>query len=99
MVYLQFATDDLKPKNQSLTKLHKKHDFTNVSQEAGREWVYNEQRSIFYDYIYSLYAQLTIDWQNSTGQMRKGKENNVKARKFMEYIWQFWTENSEFGLV
>lgn len=49
--------------------------------------------------IYSLYAQLTIDWQTSTGQMRTGKENNVKARKFMEYICQFWTENSEFGLV
>lgn len=39
--------------------------------------------------IYSLYAQLTIDWQTSTGQMRIGKENNVKARKFMEYICQF----------
>lgn len=43
LVYFQFATDeDLKTKNQSLTKLHKKYNFTKVSQEAGREWVYNE---------------------------------------------------------
>lgn len=91
----------LKNKKSFSYQALKKHDFTNVSQEAGRESVYKKQGSIFHDYriIYLSYAELTIDWQTSTGQMRRGKENNIRARKLMEYICQFWTENSEFGLI
>lgn len=92
LVYFQFTTDeDLKTKKSVSYQALKKYDFTNVPQEAGKESVYNKQGSIFHDYriIYLSYAELTIDWQTSTGQMRRGKENNVRARKFMEYICQF----------